>query len=47
MTANAFTEDIKDALAAGMNAHIAKPLEMAVLEETVRKCLEGCEPRVL
>lgn len=47
MTANAFTEDIKDALAAGMNAHIAKPLNMEVLEETVRKCLEECGPREL
>ena len=37
MTANAFTEDISASLAAGMNAHISKPLDMAVLESTVRR----------
>ena len=36
MTANAFTEDIKACLAAGMNAHVAKPLDIAVLERTLR-----------
>ena len=36
MTANAFAEDIRDALEAGMNAHVAKPIDMAVLEQTVR-----------
>lgn len=40
MTANAFTEDIQDALESGMNAHIAKPVNMNVLEETVRKALK-------
>ncbi len=35
MTANAFAEDIRDALEAGMNAHVAKPVDMAVLEQTV------------
>ncbi|MGM9583444.1 MAG: ATP-binding protein [Phascolarctobacterium sp.] len=33
MTANAFTEDVEAALAAGMNAHLAKPM---VLEELLR-----------
>ncbi len=28
MTANAFLEDVKDSLEAGMNAHISKPLDM-------------------
>ncbi len=37
MTANAFTEDITNALAAGMNAHIAKPVDMKVLKATVTK----------
>ena len=36
MTANAFAEDIRDALEAGMNAHAAKPIDMAVLEQTVK-----------
>ena len=40
MTANAFAEDIRDALEAGMNAHVAKPIDMAVLEQTVRAVLE-------
>ena len=37
MTANAFAEDIRDCLAAGMDAHISKPLDLATLERTVRK----------
>ncbi len=41
MTANAFAEDINNALEAGMNAHVAKPVDMLVLEETVRKVLEA------
>lgn len=39
MTANAFTEDVQAALAAGMNAHVAKPVDMEVLQETLRKVL--------
>ena len=34
MTANAFSEDIQHSLAAGMNAHVSKPVEMKVLEKT-------------
>ena len=41
MTANAFAEDIRDALESGMNAHVAKPIDMAVLEQTVRAVLEN------
>ncbi len=40
LTANAFEEDKMQALASGMNAHIAKPLDMAVLCETLRTLLE-------
>ena len=43
MTANAFAEDIRDALEAGMNAHVSKPVDMAVLEKTIRTVLEGQE----
>lgn len=35
MTANAFAEDIKNALSAGMNAHIAKPIDPQKLYETL------------
>lgn len=35
MTANAFAEDIKKALSAGMNAHIAKPIDPQKLYETL------------
>lgn len=37
MTANAFSTDVKDALDAGMNAHVAKPIEMELLKKTIRK----------
>lgn len=37
MTANAFSEDIQHSLAVGMNAHVSKPVEMKVLEKTIRK----------
>jgi signal transduction histidine kinase/CheY-like chemotaxis protein len=40
MTANAFAEDIRDALEAGMNAHVAKPVDMGVLEQTVKAVME-------
>lgn len=40
LTANAFDEDKKEALANGMNAHIAKPLDVAVLYETLEKILK-------
>ena len=39
MTANAFTEDRQAALDAGMNDHIAKPINMNVLVPTIQKYL--------
>lgn len=39
MTANAFDEDKKEALANGMNAHIAKPIDRNVLRVTLEKIL--------
>ena len=41
MTANAFSEDIQHSLAAGMNAHVSKPVEMNVLEKTIRSIKSG------
>ena len=39
MTANAFTEDRQVALDAGMNDHIAKPINMNILVPTIQKYL--------
>ena len=39
MTANAFSEDRQVALEAGMNDHIAKPIDMNILVPTLRKYL--------
>ena len=41
MTANAFAEDEKAALAAGMDAHVSKPLDMELLKKAIRQCKNG------
>ena len=41
MTANAFVEDVKNSLDAGMNAHIAKPLDMDQVYSTLELFLGG------
>ena len=41
MTANAFSEDIQHSLAAGMNAHVSKPVEMKVLKKTIKSIKSG------
>ena len=41
MTANAFSEDIQYSLAAGMNAHVSKPVDMKTLEKTIRRIKIG------
>ena len=41
MTANAFSEDVQHCMKAGMDAHIAKPLDIAVLEKTLRGFASG------
>ena len=39
MTANAFADDVKEAYDAGMNDHVAKPVEVAKLVEVLQKWL--------
>ena len=36
MTANAFSDDVQNSIAAGMDAHISKPIDVVVLEKTMR-----------
>ena len=40
MTANAFAEDVERCLDAGMNAHVAKPIDLKVLEKTLKTVLQ-------
>lgn len=37
MTANAFSDDVQHSLEAGMDAHVAKPIDLTVLEKTIRR----------
>ena len=39
MTANAFAEDIEKSLSCGMNAHVAKPIDINVLRTALQKVL--------
>ena len=40
MTANAFDEDRQEAIAAGMNSHLAKPIDLKVLLKTLSEILK-------
>lgn len=44
-TANAFSDDISAALAAGMNAHVSKPLDVAQLCRTLEDCIRKAADR--
>lgn len=37
MTANAFPEDVKKSKEAGMDEHLSKPVDIAALEQTVKR----------
>ena len=39
MTANVFEEDKEKAYKSGMNGHLSKPIDMALLISTLNKCL--------
>ena len=41
MTANAFTEDVSEALNAGMNGHLAKPIDSDLVYATLNKVVKG------
>ena len=41
MTANAFEEDVREAMRAGMNAHFSKPIDLDALEALLSKYLSG------
>ena len=43
MTANAFEEDKEKAFAAGMDDHIAKPIDIHILLDTLNKIFSPCE----
>ena len=40
MTANAFAEDEKEALDAGMNVHLAKPIDVGLLKKVIRQYVQ-------
>ena len=40
LSANAFKEDIDRSLAAGMNAHAVKPIDVKALFETVKRLIK-------
>lgn len=39
MTVNAFVRDVQDALEAGMNAHLAKPINLETLRDILASCI--------
>ena len=41
MTANAFAEDVERSREAGMNAHVAKPIDLEVLMDTLWKVMKA------
>ncbi len=43
MTANAFVDDIRDAIESGMDAHITKPIQIDKLKSTIRQVLDSRE----
>ena len=40
LSANAFVDDVRDALASGMDAHVAKPIVLDQLKKTIQEVLD-------
>ncbi len=45
MTANAFVDDVRDAINSGMNAHITKPVQLDKMKSTIQQVLESREEK--
>ena len=45
VTANAFAEDIAATTAAGMDAHVSKPIDFKILEQTMENLMDGGKKR--
>lgn len=45
VTANAFTDDIDASKQAGMNAHLAKPINFAILKDTIKSLLDSSKDK--
>ena len=43
MTADAFSENINECLSVGMNGHIAKPIDINIVLNEIRKIKEGAK----
>jgi len=41
ITANAFVDDVRDAIDSGMDAHIAKPIQIDQMKATIQQVLES------
>ena len=44
LTANAFEEDVRNCLEAGMNEHLAKPMDIELVKDSLRRQLSGIKP---
>ncbi|MDE6588909.1 MAG: response regulator, partial [Oscillospiraceae bacterium] len=46
MTANAFVDDVREAIDSGMDAHIAKPVQIETLKSTIRQVMDARRAQV-